>query len=190
IVEVLEGLDYLHTKCKMIHTDIKPENVLVSMANGKIKVKIADVGNACWADKPFSDKIQTREYRSPEVVIGVGYGTSADIWSTACMAFELATGDYLFKPMEGQVNGDENTLEADLLEKITFYLGPIPPQIFQAGSQWSIFFNRQGKLRHVPKKFHEEAPYTLIEHLMDQDLWTYDDASNFSSFLTSMLELN
>ena len=27
--QVLEGLDYLHTKCKIIHTDIKPENVLV-----------------------------------------------------------------------------------------------------------------------------------------------------------------
>jgi serine/threonine protein kinase len=25
---VLEGLHYLHTKCKIIHTDIKPENVL------------------------------------------------------------------------------------------------------------------------------------------------------------------
>ena len=27
--QVLEGLDYLHTKCKIIHTDIKPENVLL-----------------------------------------------------------------------------------------------------------------------------------------------------------------
>ena len=26
--QVLEGLHYLHTKCKIIHTDIKPENVL------------------------------------------------------------------------------------------------------------------------------------------------------------------
>uniref|UniRef100_A0A3P9LQ78 non-specific serine/threonine protein kinase n=1 Tax=Oryzias latipes TaxID=8090 RepID=A0A3P9LQ78_ORYLA len=29
IRQVLQGLDYLHTKCKIIHTDIKPENILL-----------------------------------------------------------------------------------------------------------------------------------------------------------------
>uniref|UniRef100_A0A3Q3DT06 non-specific serine/threonine protein kinase n=1 Tax=Hippocampus comes TaxID=109280 RepID=A0A3Q3DT06_HIPCM len=29
IKQVLQGLDYLHTKCKIIHTDIKPENILM-----------------------------------------------------------------------------------------------------------------------------------------------------------------
>lgn len=28
-LQVLQGLDYLHTKCKIIHTDIKPENILM-----------------------------------------------------------------------------------------------------------------------------------------------------------------
>lgn len=35
--------------------------------------------------KHFTDDIQTRQYRSLEVLIGSGYGTPADIWSTACM---------------------------------------------------------------------------------------------------------
>ena len=66
-----------------------------------VEVKIADIGNACWVHKKFTDDIQTRQYRSLEVLLGSGYDTSADIWSTACMAFELATGDYLFEPHSG-----------------------------------------------------------------------------------------
>lgn len=35
--QVLEGLDYLHTKCKIIHTDIKPENVLICVDDSYVK---------------------------------------------------------------------------------------------------------------------------------------------------------
>ncbi|XP_052020488.1 SRSF protein kinase 2-like [Apodemus sylvaticus] len=51
----------------------------------KIRVKIADLGNACWVHKHFAEEIQTRQYRSIEVLIGAGYSTPADIWSTACL---------------------------------------------------------------------------------------------------------
>ncbi|XP_078805419.1 SRSF protein kinase 2 isoform X9 [Oryzias latipes] len=76
-----------------------------------IRVKIADLGNACWVHKHFTEDIQTRQYRSIEVLIGAGYSTPADIWSTACMAFELATGDYLFEPHSGE---DYSRDEGDL----------------------------------------------------------------------------
>lgn len=35
--------------------------------------------------KPFSKKIQTQPYRALEVLLGLDYGTPADIWSTACL---------------------------------------------------------------------------------------------------------
>ena len=44
---------------------------------------------------------QPRQYRSPEVLLGARYDTSADMWSMACMVFELVTGDLLFDPHEG-----------------------------------------------------------------------------------------
>lgn len=37
IRQVLEGLDYLHTQCKIIHTDIKPENVLLCVDEAYVR---------------------------------------------------------------------------------------------------------------------------------------------------------
>lgn len=50
-----------------------------------VKVKIADLGNACWVDHHFTEDIQTRQYRSPEVIIGGKWDAGADMWSLACM---------------------------------------------------------------------------------------------------------
>ena len=57
-----------------------------------MKIKIVDFGNACWTNKHFTDNIQTREYRSPEVILGIKYQANTDIWSLACMVFEMLTG--------------------------------------------------------------------------------------------------
>lgn len=35
--QVLQGLEYLHTKCQIIHTDIKPENILIEVDENYIK---------------------------------------------------------------------------------------------------------------------------------------------------------
>jgi serine/threonine-protein kinase SRPK3 len=48
-------------------------------------VKIADLGNACWVGHHFTNDIQTRQYRSPEVILGAKWGASTDIWSMAAM---------------------------------------------------------------------------------------------------------
>lgn len=50
-----------------------------------ISVKIADLGNACWVGHHFTNDIQTRQYRSPEVIVGSKWGASTDVWSMACM---------------------------------------------------------------------------------------------------------
>jgi serine/threonine protein kinase len=39
--------------------------------------------------------------RSPEVLLGAKYDTAADMWSLACVVFELVTGDFLFEPKSG-----------------------------------------------------------------------------------------
>jgi serine/threonine-protein kinase SRPK3 len=66
-----------------------------------VEVKICDMGNGCWTYHHFTPEIQTRQYRSPEVIVGGDYNTSADIWSFACTIFEMVTGDFLFEPRKG-----------------------------------------------------------------------------------------
>lgn len=106
-----------------------------------INVKIADLGNACWQHNHFTDAIQTRHYRCLEVILGAEYGPSADIWSAACMAFELATGDYLFEPHEGQGYSRDDDHLAHIIE----LLGDIPLNITQTGKYAKAFFNKKGQ---------------------------------------------
>uniref|UniRef100_A0A671WCT2 non-specific serine/threonine protein kinase n=1 Tax=Sparus aurata TaxID=8175 RepID=A0A671WCT2_SPAAU len=290
IRQVLQGLDYLHTKCKIIHTDIKPENILLtvnepyikkmaaeatqwqktgaappsgSMAkmskNKKKKMKkkqkkqaellekrIQDMeggttpeGGAEEEDdeetttttettedatssatlsmsatlqdiashqhcvntsstvtmcisiqalsllflknKHFTDDIQTRQYRSLEVLTGAGYSTPADIWSTACMAFELATGDYLFEPH----SGEDYSRDEDHIALIIELLGKVPRKLILAGKYSKEFFTKKGDLRHITRL----KPWGLLDVLVEKYEWSKDEAHTFSSFLLPMLDL-
>jgi len=47
---VLQGLDYLHTKCHIIHTDIKPENILICVDEATVKKMAVDAAE--WQKEP------------------------------------------------------------------------------------------------------------------------------------------
>ncbi|KAK7793906.1 hypothetical protein R5R35_003583 [Gryllus longicercus] len=144
-----------------------------------MKVKIADLGNACWSYHHFTEDIQTRQYRCLEVLLGAGYGTPADIWSTACMAFELATGDYLFEPH----SGDDYSRDEDHLAHIIELLGNIPKHITFSGKYSREFFTKKGELRHITKL----KPWGLVEVLTEKYEWDHKEAKAFADFLNPML---
>ena len=112
-----------------------------------LSCKVVDLGNACWTFKQFTSDIQTRQYRCPEVLLGAKYGTPADIWSLACVVFELATGDLLFDPRSGE-NYDR---DEDHLALMMELMGRMPKRIALGGKYSRDFFNRQGELRHIRK---------------------------------------
>ncbi|XP_059480838.1 SRSF protein kinase 1 isoform X2 [Neocloeon triangulifer] len=144
-----------------------------------IEVKIADLGNACWVDHHFTEDIQTRQYRSLEVLLGAGYGPPADLWSTACMAFELATGDFLFEPH----SGEDYSRDEDHLAHIIELLGEIPKDIALSGKYSRDFFNKKGELKHITKL----KPWGLYEVLTEKYEWEQSAARSFSDFLLPML---
>ncbi|KOC67401.1 SRSF protein kinase 1 [Habropoda laboriosa] len=147
-----------------------------------VEVKIADLGNACWVHKKFTDDIQTRQYRSLEVLLGSGYDTSADIWSTACMAFELATGDYLFEPH----SGNYYCRDEDHLAHIIELLGEIPKHIALSGKNSKMYFNKKGELKRITGL----KPWGLYEVLTEKYDWSPREAREFEEFLTPMLEFD
>lgn len=147
-----------------------------------VQVKIADLGNACWVHKHFTEDIQTRQYRSLEVILGAGYDTSADIWSTACMAFELATGDYLFEPH----SGDTYSRDEDHIAHIIELLGPIPKSIIFSGIYSQFSFNNKMELKNITGL----KPWGLVDVLVEKYDWSTEDAEDFAAFLKPMLEFN
>ncbi|KAK1228956.1 serine/threonine protein kinase, CMGC [Marasmius sp. AFHP31] len=149
----------------------------------KITVKIADLGNATWIEHHFTDDIQTRQYRCPEVILGGKWGPSADIWSLACVLFELITGgDYLFDP----ASSSRYSKDEDHIAQIMELMGPIPPTVALTGKYSAEFFNRRGELRHIKKMRY----WPLDNVLHEKYLFPQAQAELLANFLSPMLRLD
>jgi serine/threonine-protein kinase SRPK3 len=143
------------------------------------KVKIADLGNACWKHHHFSTDIQTRQYRSPEVILGQTYNESSDIWSLACMMYEMFTGDLLFQPRKG-VTWSKND---DHLAQIQELLGPFDPNFALRGNKSKRYFTKEGILKRVPElQFWPIDVVLRLKHKIKEF-----EAKEFSQFLSPML---
>lgn len=144
-------------------------------------MKICDMGNACYIDQHYSDIIQTREYRSPEVILGGNYDETADIWSLACMVFELVTGDYLFDPKKGKTFRKND----DHLACITELIGPCYNKNFLESNSkvWKFYNKKNHRLKNIAK-LHE---WPLYNFLLEKYRLKDSEASSLSDFLLCML---
>ncbi|KAK7052096.1 kinase-like domain-containing protein [Favolaschia claudopus] len=156
-----------------------------------ITVKIADLGNATWTEHHFTNDIQTRQYRCPEVLIGsTAWGPSADVWSIACVLFELLTGgDYLFDPApapRGAGGRPKYTKDDDHLAQIIELLGEVPEHVRKSGRWTGEFFDSKGKLLHIPNL----RPWPLTAVLHDKYLFPKPEADAIANFLLPMLHMD
>jgi len=144
-------------------------------------VKIVDLGNACWTFKRFTEDVQTREYRAPEAILGATYGTEIDIWSVACIVFELLTGDFLFNPKAGKhysKSEDHLALMIELIGK--------PKSHAITGKYADEYFTRRGELRNIKKlKF-----WGLKDVLIEKYHFSEDEGNQISNFLHPMLQFS
>jgi dual-specificity kinase len=112
--QLFKSVAFLHD-LNLIHTDLKPENVLLSSSDcdplpfrrgrslkqrkvlRSTSIYLIDFGSAIFDDEHHSSVVSTRHYRAPEIILGIGWSFPCDIWSIGCILVELCTGEALFQ---------------------------------------------------------------------------------------------
>jgi len=125
-------------KEKIIHCDLKPENILLRQ-RGQSAIKVIDFGSSCYEHQKVYTYIQSRFYRSPEVILGIPYSMAIDMWSLGCILAELYTGYPLF-PGENEV---------EQLACIMEILGKPPSSVLEPAGRKRLFFDSKGNPRSM-----------------------------------------
>jgi len=96
---MVAGVYHIHS-ARMLHADIKPQNVLINGLTGDVAYCDYNFCSLYIADSDLPTNIQTPNYRAPEVDIHsihrrgdpAPYDQSIDIWSLGAMIYWLFTG--------------------------------------------------------------------------------------------------
>ncbi|KAG1374405.1 hypothetical protein G6F60_009529 [Rhizopus arrhizus] len=130
-VQILDTLALLK-EAKIIHCDLKPENILLT-SEKSLTIKVIDFGSSCHEANRIYTYIQSRFYRSPEVLLGLRYTASIDMWSFGCIVAELFLGLPLFP----------GSSEYNQLFRIVEMLGVPPKDMLSKGRNTHVFFNKK-----------------------------------------------
>lgn len=169
--QMLSSLCLLQTK-KVIHCDLKPENILLAHPLHS-EIKVIDFGSSCLENEKVYTYIQSRFYRSPEVILGMNYGMPIDMWSLGCILAELLTGYPIFP--------GEN--EQEQLACIMEVFGPPEKHLIERATRKKLFFDSLGKPRvTVSSKGKRRRPSSKT---LQQSLKCDDEA--FLDFITRCL---
>ena len=117
----------------LIHADTKPENImLLDPRRQPFKVKLIDFGSASPVEKAIqSTYLQSRYYRAIEILLGLPFNESIDMWSLGCVMAELFLGWPLYP----------GSSEYDQIRYISQTQGLPQQSLLQQGQKTSRFFN-------------------------------------------------
>jgi len=152
-IQLLTALKHMRN-CKIVHSDIKPDNILIT--NNQNAVKFCDLGTAVEITGcHVTPYLGSGYYRSPEIVLGCEWGYPVDTWALGCTLFELFTGKIL---MPSNSNNEH-------LKKIMDLKGKIPGKVIKKGMVWKNHFtdNLDFLFVDVDKNTKEEVTRTLTD---------------------------
>ena len=168
--QILESLEVCYRN-NIVHCDLKPENVLlVDMTKD---VRLIDFGSACFENNTLYSYIQSRHYRAPEVILGIPYTTSIDMWSLGCIAAEFFLGIPLFP----------GSCEYNQLYKIIKLIGPPPTDLLEKSKRTSKYFKKRKSLNDriiYELKSHREYDFDNRESIEpNRDYYDYISLEDF-----------
>jgi len=124
--------------CKMLHADIKLDNILVN--ENKTSIKLGDFGSASPENENgITPYLVSRFYRAPEIVLGQTYSYGIDMWSVGCCLYEIATGKICFP---GKSNNE-------MLYLFMEVAGPINRKMQRKGAFTSQHFDENGSFKRL-----------------------------------------
>ncbi|ORZ36617.1 kinase-like domain-containing protein, partial [Catenaria anguillulae PL171] len=126
--QIMDALTCL-AEAKLIHCDLKPENILLRGLHEN-QLKVIDFGSACMEHQTVYTYIQSRFYRSPEVLLGLPYTNAIDVWSLGCIVAELFLGLPIFP----------GTSEYNQVSRIVDMLGVPPAYMIEVGKNAKAYF--------------------------------------------------
>lgn len=132
--QILTGLEELQQN-QVLHCDLKPENILYKSTSPP-SIRLIDFGSACFETSQAVTYMQSRYYRSPEILLCAPYSYPIDMWSLGCLVAEMSTGRPLF-PGES---------ERDQVMWIAAALGEPRLEVAKRGKKASVYFEESGEL--------------------------------------------
>ena len=89
---LLVAIKYCHDR-NIAHRDLKPENLLLKSKTNDTEIKLADFGFAAFVEgRNLTTQCGTPDYVAPEILMGLKYGLSVDMWSIGVITFILLGG--------------------------------------------------------------------------------------------------
>ena len=151
-----------------------------------LQIKITDMGNSILPGHKKKCSIQTCYYRAPEILLGINYDTSIDIWALGCTMYELLTGNILFNAD----NYEGNTIRHHLF-LIIKKIGLIPEKIIKISNQKDIFFTTDMQRIKGYKSIDLSEPlWKDLQTIAHNNNLNPDTQINFIKLIMGMLSLD